>query len=528
MAKIEKIIIVGGGTSGWLTATYLAKHLGFEHPHSTKITLIESSEIPTVGVGEATILPIRPLIESLGIDEARFMKESSATFKLAIKFADWLYLPEDSKKHGKRPWYYHAFGRYSQVGPDILAPYWMLNGEAEKQSFVDYSMIEGKICDGMRGPKRIEDQEYRGPVEYAYHFDAGRLSTLLKTMGSELGVEHLIGTVKKVVLDSDGAIKSLETVEHGTLKADLYIDCTGFAGHLIEKAMGGKFHSFNHMLFNDAAIACQVPYSDPKCPLPPYTTSTAQENGWTWDIPLNDRRGVGYVYSSQYTDADRAEELLRGYLGKDGDDLSYLRIKMRVGSRREQWFKNCVSIGLSAGFVEPLESTGIYLVDIAVRRLVEFLPVVEQMPLAAARFNQGMNQTFEDIVDFIKLHFVLSKRTDTDFWIDNRKEDTMPASLLQKLEFWKYRVPAPLEFTDFSAIFGLTSYVQIMYGMDHLPDLSGQEDRFLYAEAARKKSERLDVIAQDGLRVLPDERVLIDEIYQTGFRANKTATRMNS
>lgn len=521
MAIIRNVLIVGGGTSGWVTATYMAKLLGCGTPGCINITLIESSDIDTIGVGEATILPIRSLISTLGLDEGRFMRDANATFKLAIRFIDWLRAPDAPETDLNRHWFYHAFGRHGSVGVagvvDTLAPYWILSGAKDRQSFVDYSMMEGRICDAMRGPKRINDPQFQGPVEYAYHFDAGLLAKLLKSLGREHGIKHLIGTVTDVRLDSDGAIASVETNEHGSLVADLYIDCTGFSALLIEKAMHAEFTSFTDTLFCDSAIACQPPYETPNGPILPYTKSTARPHGWIWDIPLGSRRGCGYVYSSKYTDAESAEKHFRDYLGPEGNDVSYGHIKMRIGSRAAQWTKNCVAIGLSAGFIEPLESTGIYLVDLAVRQLVEFLPTVEQMPLAAARFNKGMSETYLDILDFIKLHYAISERSDTDFWIDNRRPETCPQSLLDKLEYWKYRVPAAMEFTSFLPIFGLTSYLQILYGMDRLPDLSGQRERFLYAKDAEAKSQHLAKVAQGGIEFLPDQRSLVNRIYATGF-----------
>jgi len=520
MSAIRNILIVGGGTSGWLSAAYLARRLGCGKKDGARITLIEATDIPTIGVGEATIPPIRVAISSLGLDEARFMRESSATFKMAIRFDDWLRLPKKGKGRaaatGHR--YYHAFGPFGQIGLDTMAPYWLKEGRKSGKSFVDYSMIEGRLCEAGRGPKRLTDAQYGGPVEYAYHFDAGRLAVLLKKVARDHGVKHLLGKVDRVILDDAGSIASVETAEHGSLKADLYIDCTGFSAHLIEKALGSEFRSITDTLFCDRAIACQAPMADPHTPIPPFTISTAHENGWTWDIPLNNRRGVGYVYSSKYSDDERAMKVLLDYLGPDGKDLKYWPIKIRVGSRPRQWVGNCVSIGLSAGFIEPLESTGIYLVDIALRWLADLIQPTGQMTLAASQFNRRMNDTYADIIDFIKLHYALSRRTDTDFWIDNQRPETMPDSLIEKLDAWRHRVPGVYEFSGLPNVFGLTNYMQIMYGMDYLPDLKGQGARFGYGKAAKNQSERLAAAAKGGIETLPDHRRLIDDIYNHGFK----------
>lgn len=517
MTRIEHIVIVGGGTSGWLAAAYLARNLGSDQPDGPRITLIESSEIETVGVGEATVPPVRTVIASLGLDEAEFMRATSATFKLGIRFDQWL-----GREAGGRPdSYYHVFGeagRFGQQLQELMAPYWVIARDSIGKSFVDFSMIEGRICDAGRGPKKTDGFQFGGPMQYAYHFDAGLLVGLLKKVGCASGVEHLVGTVKNVRLAEDGSIAALDTEEHGELTADLYLDCTGFGAYIIEKAMGVGFDSLSDKIFCDRAIACQIPFTDPGQAIPPFTIATAQENGWTWDIPLSNRRGVGYVYSSRYTDDARAEEVLAGYLGEQASNVKMRRLKMRTGLRRQQWFKNCVSIGLSAGFLEPLESTGIHILDVSLRYLVDYFPPTEKMSLAAKQFNDAMNDSYVDIIDFIKLHYALSRRTDTDFWIDNRRDETLTDTLRDKLESWRYRVPGLLEFSANANIFGLAGHLQVLYGMDYLPDLADQEHRFRRWPEARQRSLELDSIARGGLAALPDHRALVDTAYSTGFR----------
>lgn len=519
MARIEHILVVGGGTSGWLSAAFLARKLGANQPNGVKITLIESSEIGTIGVGEATVPPMRTVIASLGLDEAEFMRQTSATFKLGIRFDDWLRTPGET---GPLPdSFYHAFGeagRFGRETQEFMAPYWIMNHEHLGQRFGDHTMIEGKLCDAGRGPKRVQDPQFGGPMAYAYHFDAGLLAKLLEKVGIENGVEHLVGTVTNVKLAEDGAIEALETKEHGELKADLYLDCTGFSAHLIEKAMGVEFHSLTDSLFCDEALACQIPYPTADQPIPPFTVSTAQPNGWIWDIPLNNRKGVGHIFSSKYTDIGAAEELLASYVGPAFKDLKTRHLKMRIGSRRQQWSKNCVSVGLSAGFLEPLESTGIHILDIALRRLVEYLPPIEEMPLAAKQFNETMNYCFADIVDFIKMHYALSRRTDSDFWIDNQRADTMTETLRDKLRGWRYRMPSVHEFENISNVFGLSGHMQILYGMDYLPDLRGQEQRFMRGAESLARAQELHTLAKGGFDALPDHRSLIDDLYANGFR----------
>jgi len=513
VSKIKNILIVGGGTSGWLSAAYIARALGAYRPDGVKVRLVEASDIGTIGVGEATIPPIRTMVAALGIDEATFMRETSATFKLAIKFDNWLKNPTE-QPHS----YYHTFGAFNQIDNDLMAPYWVMDQENTDLNFVDYTMVEGRLCDMSLGPKRITDGQFRGPMQYAYHFDAGRLVMLLKKVAAHNGVEHLIGKVKNVEMAEDGSISAVETDEQGRLEADLFIDCTGFSARLIEKAMGVEFNDFADQLFCDKAVACQVLYDDEGCAIDPYTTSTAQENGWTWDIPLNNRRGVGYVYSSGHTDKARAEEVIHKYIGKTKNEYKLWHLNMRVGKRLEPWRKNCVAIGLSGGFVEPLESTGIFLVDIALRWLIDFLPGKTDMDWGAKSFNAMMNACYGDIVDFIKMHYCLTQRTDTDFWIDNQRAESIPDSLKHKLESWKHRMPGIYEFTGFPAVFGLTNYMQVMYGMDFKTDLSGYKARYGRMDAARMQAQQYAAAGKRGPEYLPNHRALIDQIYRKGFQ----------
>ncbi len=517
MSQVKKILIVGGGTSGWTAANYLSRKLGGNRDGGVEITLVEASDIPTIGVGEATVPPIRTMIAALGLNEADFMKASSATFKLAIKFDNWM-------KGGSGPGdvahsYYHTFGAFNQINGELIAPYWVMDRERSGKSYVDYSMIEGGVCAAGKGPKRITDPQFHGPMQYAYHFDAGRLAELLKTHGKNNGVKHLIGKVEDVGIADNGDISYVKTAEQGQLEADLYVDCTGFRARLIEEAMGTEFTSINDVLFCDRAVACQVPYLDQKCAIPPYTTATAHEAGWTWDIPLNDRRGYGYVYSSKYTDKDTAEKLLRAQLGPQGKDIKVSHIKIRTGKRQQQWHRNCVSVGLSAGFIEPLESTGIYLVDISLRWLAEFLSTTDKYELSAKEFNSRMNATYTDIIDFIKLHYAISGRTDTQFWRDNTNRDTWTDTLRDKLDSWQTRVPGVHEFSGFPQVFGLTNHLQILYGMDRVPDLSGQEGRFGLMQMARAQATKYEGAVKGGNAVMPDHRALIDQIYKDGFRS---------
>ena len=364
--RIDDILIVGGGTAGWITAAFLARKLQTAKPGGVKITLIESPEIGIIGVGEGTFPSIQDTMRAIGVDEARFMRGANATFKQGIHFVDWARTP----RNGQHSAYYHPFNNPRQLNGVIdLAPYWLM-GLAGDAPLSDAVTLQDKVCDAGKAPKRIDDPQYGGPLSYAYHFDAVKLAGLMAEVGVELGVKHLRGNVQEVRLDENGAIASVLTAEHGELKAGLYIDCTGFSAALIGKAMGVGWQDKNDVLFVDRAVAIQAPYDRPDAPLACTTISTAHEAGWTWDIGLPERRGTGYVYSSRYTDDDRAEQVLRDYIGPAAEPLGARLLKLKIGHRDKHWVKNCVAVGLSGGFLEPLESTGPHPLRLRIARAV--------------------------------------------------------------------------------------------------------------------------------------------------------------
>jgi tryptophan halogenase len=519
MSTIDDILIVGGGTAGWLTATYLARHLGANRPGGVRVTLIESSDIGILGVGEATFPTILKTLASIGIDEARFMRNSSATFKQGIRFVDWVRPPENGR-HGH---YYHPFQlpRPFQVpgegSPLELLPYWLMGEAAPGVSFAAAVSLQEAVCDAGRSPKRLTDAGYRGPLNYAFHLDAGKFATFLAEVGQELGVRRLIGTVEKVNLDESGAIASLVSKEHGELRAGLYVDCTGFRGQLIGDALGVKFQPKNDIVFNDRAVAMQVPYLRTTDPIAPYTISTAHEAGWTWDIGLDQRRGVGYVYSSRYTDDTRAEEILRQYIGPAAGGLNARKLKFPIGWRERHWHRNCVAVGLAGGFMEPLESTGILLIEAAIYMLAAYFPRTGGMEEAANLYNRLMTKRYERILDFIKMHYCISQRRDTDYWRDNTKPETCPDSLLEALEMWRHRTPGRLDFVMDHETFATGNYQFVLYGMEFRTDLGGNRANYPHAARAREEFARVQQASRRAVAALPSHREVVERIHQSGF-----------
>lgn len=503
---IRKVLVVGGGTAGWLTAAYLAKALNASDPASVQIALVESENIATVGVGEGTFPSIKGTLSTIGLDEREFLTATGGAFKQGIRFPHWVRPPGAPGA----PHYFHPFSLPSQrAGAPELLPYWLLGHAPEGLPFADAVTMQKRVVDGYRGPKRVEDPDFQGPFNYAYHFDAARLATVLAKHGRGLGVQHHLATVEQVLLDDEGAIAGVATLEAGLLTADLYIDCTGFRSALCGQALKVPFKSAKDVLFTDRALAMQVPYADPTAPIPSFTIATAHEAGWTWDIALQERRGVGYVYSSRHTDDTRAEQVLRDYLGADAEGIEARPIRFEAGHRTTPWHKNCVAIGLAGGFVEPLESTGIALAEIAIYLLAYLFPADGDMERVSRQFNTMMSARYERIFDFIKMHYCLSQRRDSSFWIDNTDLASVPQTLQDKLAMWRCRPPQRLDFVSDFEMFLPASWQFVLYGMEFKTDLSLSAPAYPHVAQARQEFLNLQAVAAKAAQAIPDHRELL-------------------
>lgn len=504
MAGLHKVLIVGGGTAGWLTAAYLARTLG----EAVRVELIESDAIGILGVGEATFPSIRGTLSSIGLDERRFLHEASATFKQGIRFVDWVRAPGGTG----RDHYFHPFSLPSQrPGSPELLPYWLLGG-APDRAFAEAATMQKRVADALRGPKRPGDGDYLGPMNYAYHFDAGRFAALLAEHAQSLGVTRRVATVERAELDPQGAIARLHTRELGALSADLYIDCTGMRGALIGDALESPFRSLKDVLFVDRALAMQVPYADPQAPMPAYTISTAQEAGWIWDIALRRRRGVGYVYASGHVDDDRAAETFLRYLGPAAAGLEPRLLRFETGYRPEPWRKNCVAVGLAAGFFEPLESTGIALIEMAAYLIAHLFPADGVLEPVARTFNRLMAERNARILDFLKMHYCLSQRRDSRFWIDNADPASVPDSLRERLAMWRSRPPHRLDFVTDTEMFLPASWQYVLYGMEFATDLTPMRAAYPHMEDARREFAAIAHVAGHALRDLPPHRALVEQL----------------
>ena len=509
MAPITNVLIVGGGTAGWLTACFLARQLGAAAPAGVRVTLVESLEIATIGVGEGTFPSIRGTLAAIGIDEARFVRACGATFKQGIDFRHWVRAPGDAGPSR----YVHPFSQPSQrPGGFELLPYWLAGDAGDGVPFAAAVTMQQRVADAGRAPKRMRDGDFLGPMNYAYHFDAGRFAALLAEHGRSLGVEHVLDRVERVEVGADGRIAAVYTRGHGALTAGLYVDCTGFRAALIGEALGAPFNSVADSLFCDRAVTLQVPYATPDAPVPSYTISTAQEAGWTWDIGLQARRGIGYVYSSRHTDDARAEQVLRDYVGAGADGMQTRRLDLKAGYRQTQWIGNCVAVGLSGGFLEPLESSGIGLIETAAYLIGYLFPFGGELAPAARQFNDLMRARYERIVDFIKLHYCLTRRTDTAFWRDNADPASIPATLRDRLDQWASRPPHRLDFVTDLEMYPPSSWQYVLYGMEFATRLHPSALDPARRADARREFATLAEVSKRALADLPPHRAMVEHL----------------
>ncbi|WP_267435222.1 tryptophan halogenase family protein [Sphingomonas sp. GM_Shp_1] len=474
----RSILIVGGGTAGWLTAAYLARYLG-GRPGVT-ITLLEAPEIGTIGVGEGAFPTMRQTLRFLGIDEAHFIRAAGATFKQGIRFDDWRHAPSSEGRHR----YWHPFEPPFQADGIDLVAHWLAQDSATRPPFAEAVTIQHRVAAAGRGPKQAGEGAFDGPLSYAYHFDAHRLVELLAEHGVTLGVRHLHGRLIGAVRDEGGAIDHVLTDRHGALTADLYVDCTGQRAELIGGVLGEELVSVRDQLFTNRALACRLPYDEGAADgLPTMTVATAHPAGWTWDIGLAQGRGIGTVYSDAHMDDDRALRTLAAYLGREPEAVEPRLLTFEPGYRRRPWIGNCVAIGLAGGFLEPLESTGIVLIEAAVAMLAELFPHHGPIAAPAARFNALMTARYQTITDFLKLHYCLSRR-DEPFWRDNGDAASISDRLRDLLEQWRYRPPGRFDFTLDVESFAYFNYQYILYGMG-FADEDGRSSSPVSGEAER-------------------------------------------
>lgn len=479
--RVRDIVILGGGTAGWMTASYLGKAL----QGSARITVLEAPAIPRIGVGEATVPNLQSaFFDYLGIPEDEWMRECNASFKIAVKFINWRTPGEGVSRartwRGRPDHFHHPFGLLAEHERVPISHYWAyrrVHGQTDEP--FDYACFaEPAIMDGNLAPRWLDG---RRASRYAWHFDAHLVADYLRRFATnKQGVVHIEDELTETAVDERGFITALHTAGGRVITGDLFIDCSGFRGLLINKVLGEPFIDMSDHLLNDSAVATSVP-ADANDGVEPYTSAIAMKSGWAWKIPMLGRFGSGYVYSSAFCDQDTAADEFRALWGlPEGTPLS--NIRFRVGRNRRAWVGNCVSIGLSSCFVEPLESTGIYFIYSAIYNLVRYFPDRTFDPVLTSRFNEAIESMFDDTRDFLQAHFYFSPRTDTSFWRAN-KALALGEGMREKYEMFRSGLAINQPVNDESSYYGNFeaefrnfwtngSYYCIFTGMGVEPDRS--------------------------------------------------------
>jgi flavin-dependent dehydrogenase len=434
----HNIVIVGGGTAGWMTANLMAQQWKTELANQQlSITLIESPEIGVIGVGEGSTPQLKTFFDKIGVQEQQWMPACNATYKNGILFKNW------SQRDGFNS-YFHPF---TSVIDAHTAPAFVYNTQGRRQGYdidchVDRFFLSASLAQQKKVP--IANSNFPFDIGYGYHFDAVLLGKFLGKVAVEKGVKHITTTVNKVLQDSHGNIEQLRLENGQTVNADLFVDCTGFASILLQKTLNVPFNSFKENLFNDSAVTIATPYKDNE-PLNSQTISTAMKHGWAWDIPLTNRTGNGYVYSSDFCTPQQAEQELRDKLKLTDNTIKANHLKMKVGRVQHHWYQNCVAIGLSQGFIEPLEATALHFVQESIEGFIEAYSLEKQLKeditdsehsLAQQQFNTKMNDRFDGIRDYIVAHFRLSDRCDTDYWRRNSENPNISNNLKKIVQCW--------------------------------------------------------------------------------------------
>jgi tryptophan halogenase len=468
---IQSVLILGGGTAGWMTASYLKKAF----PDLT-ITLVEAPNIPKIGVGEATVPNLQKVFfDFLGLPEDEWMRRCNASFKVAVKFCNW----RTPRAPGQTDEFYHLFGLIPTCGNLSLSQHWAyrnMNGDREPLDYACYK--EPPLLDAKLAPRYRDGQR---AMYYAWHFDAHLVADYLRDVAVGWGVQHVTDQLENVELAEDGSIGALHTRSGRKMCADLFIDCSGFKGLLINKALREPFIDMSDHLFCDSAVATAIAHDDATHGVEPYTSAIAMNAGWTWKIPMLGRFGTGYVYSSRFVTDDQATRDFCALWSLNPDQTHLNKIRFRVGRNRRAWVKNCVSIGLSSCFVEPLESSGIYFIYAAIYQLAKHFPDKAFNPALAQHFNDEIAAMFDDTRDFIQLHYLTTPREDSQFWRANKYDLRLSDDVQRKVRTYKSGLPVNVSLSgadayydnfdwEFRNFWTNSSYYCILAGMGSYPD----------------------------------------------------------
>jgi len=504
MAKtVERVVIVGGGTAGWLAAARLAA----ARP-ALDVTLIEAPDIPTIGVGEGTWPTMRATLAAIGISEGEFLAACDGSFKQGSRFDFWVDGAADDR-------YLHPFTAPPSLPTSELLAAWQAT--AADRPFGAAMTAQAAVCDLDLAPRQRAMPDYQGAANYAYHLDAGKFAALLRDHATRrLGVRHLADHVTAMTRGEGDTIAAVVTRAHGEIAGDLFLDCTGHAALLIGGELGVEWIDRSDTLFNDRALAAQVPVAGGSA-IASQTISTAHRAGWIWDIGLPGRRGIGCVYASRFLGDDAAEAELRSYIARvlpGAPDVPVRRLSFPTGHRARFWQGNCVAIGLSAGFIEPLEASAIVLIELSLNALIDNFPAgAAAMPIHAERFNTLFRYRWDRIVEFLKLHYLLSKRPEP-YWLAQRDPASVPQRLTDMLALWQEQPPSAWDFPQVDEIFSAESHQYILYGMGHrVPAGLQSSDRAIAALAEQRQRARSLASA------LPTNRDYLDALTATATAA---------
>lgn len=461
---IHNIVIVGGGTAGWLSACFIAAH----RP-DLSVTLVEAPNIPTIGVGEGTWPTMRETLAKIGIAEDEFLTECDASFKQGSRFDGWVDGSADDS-------YLHPFTPPPAHDTRDLLAAW--HGLSSAIPFAMAMTPQASVCAENLAPRQRAMPDYAGALNYGYHLDAGKFATLLaKHATTRLGVTHIVAEVLGIASKANGDIAALQLRDQPDLVGEFFIDCSGQAAILIGGYCQSDWIDRSDVSFNDRALAVQVPVAA-EAPIEAQTIGTAHQAGWLWDIALPTRRGIGCVYASHFMSDDEAEQVLRDYVraavpNAKFDALSPRRLSFRTGHRAKFWDRNCLAIGLSAGFIEPLEASAIVMIELSLQALIANFPTRRSvMDLHAARFNEAFHYRWDRIVEFLKLHYVLSARQEP-YWLAQRSDATIPPRLTELLSIWRDQPPSAWDFPRVDEIFSAASQQYVLYGMGFKTSVAG-------------------------------------------------------
>lgn len=492
--RIRRIAIIGGGTAGWMTAAALAKVLG---PHYAAITLVESDAIGTVGVGEATIPQINIFNRMLGIDENEFVRRTKGSFKLGIEFVDWRRLGHS---------YFHPFGKFGldMEGVSFHAFWLRLDALGLAGPIEDYSLMASAAAAGKFMRPVNAGNSPLSSIAYAFHFDAGLYALFLRDHAERRGVRRHEGRVVRVdQRGTDGFITGVRLEDGSTVEADLFIDCTGFRGLLIEETLHAGYTDWSNWLPCNRAVA--VPCTGGPA-IPPFTRSTARKAGWQWRIPLQHRVGNGHVYCSEFISDDEAAAILLANL--DGEPLADPRfIRFTTGHRNKYWDRNVVAIGLSSGFMEPLESTSIHMIQSGIANLLANFPDMAFDPVDAARYNRVILQESEDIRDFLVLHYKATERDDSPFW-NHCRTMAVPDRLTEKIRVFEN---SGRTFRENEELFNDTSWFAVMAGQGLKPRTYDPVANLLDLDTTRARLDEIKRVVATSLGHMPDHRAFIGQ-----------------